>query len=381
MLPIFALAPLMGLAQDWFTRRQEQSDATESAGKVRDLLGSAPSLMYPGQDESGQQQQGPPQQLDQGSGLMANPADPQRQLAFMQGVMGLRPAERRAAGALFSDVMARAQQQQLGREQLAQQGQEASDREAGVNARFDAQLEQAKNEFADKRKQWGDALALDWFKARQDHILKAQEIALNALKLDAAKQPPSNVQLGGVGQNEARVVTPDGGIEVVPLPGSERHDAAVDTVNGLTDAYQQIKRLRDSVAKHGTEAFGAEARNQATAHKLAVGALNRVFEATSKGPQAGRYSEARIKDLNDLLEDPSGWGSSLKGNTGILQNYDTLLGELEDKFKQTQQRTQNWPGINRAPLSEAAAAREVKYQRDRGAPPPPKGTLITGTRG
>lgn len=391
MLPIFALAPLMGLARDaylkyWGDRQNEQDQRTaiESSQKINDLLGTAPSLMYPGPQGSDagpeQPQAGPPQQLP-GSGLMADPADPRNQLQFLTGLMALRPDERRAAQTMgFGDVMTRALEQQGKREALAQAGQEAATREANINARFQTQSDLAEREFQENRKRWGDEAALNKLKVDKEIILKGQEIALNALKLRDAQAGPGPVQLGGVGQNEARVTTPDGKIEVIPLPGSDNYNAGVDTLNAGVDAYQHIKALRDSVAQHGTEAFGAEARNQATRHSLAVDALRRYVDANAKGPQAGRYSEARVKDLNELLANPSGWSNSLQGKASLLQNYDTLLSELGDKYKQQQQRTQNWPGINRAPLESAAAVRELTYQAGRGAPAPPRGAQITGVR-
>jgi len=383
----------MGLARDaymkWAGDRQNEADqrtAIESSNKINALLGSAPSLMYPGAQGSDagpeQPQAGPPQQIA-GTGLMADPADPRNQLQFLSGLMALRPDERRAAATMgFGDVMNRALLAQGRREEQAQQAQEASTREAGVNARFDQQMKLAQDEFAVNRKRWGDEAALNKLKVDKEIILKGQEIALNAMKLDALKNPPpaSPVQLGGVGQNEARVTTPDGKIEVIPLPGSDNYNAGVDTLNAAVDAYQHVKALRDSVQQNGTEAFGAEARNQATRHALGVDALRRYFDATAKGPQAGRYSEARIKDLNELLANPSGWSNSLQGKAGLLQNYDTVLNELEDKYKQGQARMQSWPGINRAPLEVAATTRELGYQTGRGAPAPPRGTRVTGAR-
>src|SRR5262245_22904945 len=381
MLPIFALAPLMGLARDAYTKYFSERNSAESADKIRGLLGSSPSLMYPGA-EMGDEQQGPPQELDPGSGLMANPADPRRQLEFMSGIMGLRPGERRAAGALFSDVMARAQAGAMRREELGQQREDAAAREAGVNARFDQQHALALKEFDENRRQFGDKFALENLRADRDNTLKGQEIALNALKLDALRNPPApgTVQMGGVPAGQYRVLDPGSGqVEDVPVPGSELYNSQSDLLGAITEARQHIKSLRDLVDEHGTEAYGATAKRMQIRHALATDALKKVMNASAKGPQSGRYSEAQMEELNKLLTNPTGWNiGGYRSDESITTGYDELGKWLEEQYKAAQYRTRNWQGINRAPLSEAAAAQDARYQASRRAPAPPRGAVISG---
>jgi hypothetical protein len=383
MLPLFALAPLMGWGMNTFFRNQQQGDAEASASRIRELLGSRPSLMYPGgAGEAGpEEQQGPPQQVP-GSGLMADPADPRRQADFMAGIMALRPGERRAAGALFSDIMARAQAGAMRREELGQQREESATREAGINARFDQQHALALKEFDENRRQFGDKFALEKLRSDRDNILKGQEIALNAFKLDALRNPPpaSNVQLGPVPSGQYRVTDPQSGqVEDVPVPGSELYNSQSDLMGALTEAKQHIKTLRDLVDEHGTEAYGATAKRMQIRHALATEAMKKIMNASSKGPQTGRYSEAQMEELGKLLTNPTGWNiGGYRSSSSIMAGYDELDKWLEDQYKGAQYRTRNWQGINRAPLSDAAAAQEARYQASRRAPAPPRGAVISG---
>lgn len=346
MLPLLAFGVLNGLMgggaalRDWYTRKQQLEDAQGASGTIGSLLGSAPSLMYPGGE--GSDQAGPPQQVG-GSGLMADPTDPRKQLSFAQGLMGLRPEDRAAAAPIFEAIMGRATQQ------AAQQ----------------ATLADAKDKFEYDKQIGGEKWALEQLQRRQDLARGNLQLQLEQIKLRDAKNPPadSGVQLGPVPADHVRVQTPQG-IITMPLPGSEAYNKERDTQQGLADLHGTISELDNLVKKHGTEAFNSQV----------AGRMKYLYgEAVSKLAtlgETGKVSKEQLKEMEGRLEDPSGWMNVYKNTDKVRAGYDEAKKSVMRELAKARARTSGWIGFD-SPLAAGGPARAAG-----GIPPLPPGTVL-----
>lgn len=367
MFPLLALAPLlMGGA-----RYIQQADAEDAAEKIKAWRGSAPGLMYPG-GQGDDAQQGPPQQTP-GSGLMADPSDPNRQLEFMNNLMSLRPSQRNAAVNAFGPIMARAQAQaqagaELGqrRAEVEQRGAQFQQEQAGIGERFRSEQDRLAKEFDQKVKQFGQGYALDWMRAQTERLNVLSSIEQRRLATQQALGLVPSIQ-----GDYLQIPTAGGAPRRVPLQGTKPWNEERGHQDNLTQLYGDLNELTQSVQSNGPRSSGPTGARQAFAY-------NRLLEGLNALGGSSRYSKDKMDELKKAVTEPGDWHAGKYRRTdSMLAGYGALREFLQNEFTKSQNITQDWPGFNPAPLEQQPSLKATRGARQvRAAPPPPRGTVL-----
>lgn len=378
MLPLLALLGAGAWGQDAYLNRQGQ----EAQGRVRGLLGSAPETLPAGVA-------GP---ANPGTGLMADPADPRRQLEFAAGLMGLPRRERAAAGTLFDSIMGRASQGALQREGWTRQEAAAALAEgnhqkrweaeqARIDAQFQATNGLARERFEEDKRQYGENQAWEKYKFRQQQAIawRADARAESAAALEKQLQELRIAQAKGEGDaklspgyERVQLVNPDGSrgrVVARPIEGTPDWVKAQEGVDQLALARDNIRKFQASLQKHGTEQVGAGAGEQKQL-------WSRVMASIGKLDELGTLQAGDLERLKEELPDPT---AIMRGPLSTDRMQTALLGldqTFATKERLAAERYRGW-GIRFRTAGELAPA-------PRGGAPgrdaPPAGSKPIGGR-
>jgi len=338
-------------------------------------------------------------------GLMADPADIQKQLEFMAGVMGLPRGQRAQAGQLFDAIMGRASQAQenrigrqfqAGENQLsrAQAQQHWEGTEARIGNQFERQMEHNQEQFAFEREKFGDEFAfrqkqhrdqqaLAWASenrqqnrdnllnagtrldilAKQQGLLAGPEVKLptgyRAVTLPTGVPTDQPLGRGVAGP----VRTDPGQVVAAPIPGTPDWTKAQEGMDAITTARQNIRQYQEHFQKHGAQQFGAEAGKQKEYYE-------RVVESVRVLKNTGVLNVGEIPILREELPDPTAIVRApiLRSRiTSQLTALDETFGRQEQILRE---RYRGWQ--LRIP---------EKREEERGRAAPPEGSVPMGGSG
>lgn len=328
---------LANLVGGYFGNVQAAKQAAIEApyrAQLMSLLGQAPD------NPEAYGQQGP---AFGGSGLLANPNDPTRQIAFASGIMGL-PGQLAQGSQLLNAAF-----------QRAQAGQQFNQQEQRLGSQFERTFEQQGNQW-----QQGHELAIrqvneagayrdqqqqNWlaqFQQQQQQFLAQQRIALANLKIaqnnDAREQAVIDAR-GGMPPapaGSAWVKSAQGPV-LAPLPGTKPYAEAVDTDGALETAQARIDRMlaimkgeERTVGGRRVQAGGAGS-TELTGEKAAELSSLRaeLISDIARLRNLGVLQSGEMERIEDALPDPTKFSSLLSSDSYTFKAY----GTLKDQFK------------------------------------------------
>jgi hypothetical protein len=337
MLPLLALGLLAGgaLGQDWYKNRQ----SAELAEALGPLLGKAPEAMGPEDPSTGRMG------LSGGAGLLADPADPTRQMQFARGLLGL-PGGMQALQA-FDPMLGRALQSKQWTQSQERQAQQYEQTESRLSEQFGKQFglsQQQADEMARQhivqQQQWEQTFAQQQAESRARQANQASQLDIERQRLGLER----GKALAGEGPklSTGYMYAPSAsGIVAMPMPGTQDYAKAKDGEGALQAADRQIGELLDTfmgkeqitpagkkvrVGGSGTELWGEQASRMSMLRAQIVASLGKMQDA-------GVLQEGDFKRYEGLLPDPSSWSGPLSRNKSALTSYNTLRDEFGDKLK------------------------------------------------
>jgi hypothetical protein len=284
--------------------------------------------------------QGPP---SPGSGLLANPNDPQRQLAFASGIMGL-PGQMAQGSQLLNAAF-----------QRAQAGQQFEQQEGRLGSQFERTYQQqgaqwqAGHDLARQQLQetiaYRDQSQQNWlaqfqqqqrqFAAQQSLERQRLELARNAdERAQAALDARGGLPAAPAGQ--AWVASALGPV-LAPLPGTKDYAVAVDTDGAFETATARIDRMLAIMQGEERTVGGRKVRaggsgsTALTGEKAAELSSLRaeLISDIAKLRNLGVLQGGEMERIDEALPDPTKVGSLLSSDAYTFKAY----GTLKDQFK------------------------------------------------
>jgi hypothetical protein len=297
-----------------------------------------------------------------GSGLLADPSDPRRQLKFAAGLMGIPVYGERGAGLmqqLISQQSVQAGARGLQREELAMRAQD-SERAYGQWMTVENRLER---EFQLNAQKYGTEFA---YRKLVDDRSALQEqaridIARAAQRYQAAGR---DVTLGSAPQGGAIVMTQKGPM-VTYLPGSKEFKEATSAIDDMALMQNNVARLNAMVDKWGTTATGEVAGQAKLLHSQMLGYLGRLGNA-------GVLNEGEVARYSEALPDPSQWSSKRYGKDRISAAYTELYRLIGEKIQAAKAQVGPWGVIGTVGRSRQADY----YEQGGGSSALPPGTQL-----
>jgi hypothetical protein len=339
MIPLLALGLLGGAAygQQWFN---DKSDA-KLAEALGPLIGQGPQPMGPEDPATGRMG------LTGGTGLLADPADPTRQMQFAQGLLAL-PGGRQVLQS-FDPMLGRALQSKQWTQQHDTQVQQ-------YQLTHDTQVAQFAKQFGLNEQQ--ARLAVDTFEKQQQQW----QATFDAQRADEAeRQRVAREQLAlhgrTVAAEEARAKGGEGpklptgymwtqsasGIVPMPMPNTPDFVKAKDAEGALVGATQRDRRVARYL--HGQEQTTPAGRESAIGRwtgtelwgeeKSQMGMIRaQIVASLGKMQDAGVLQQGDFERYEKLLPDPTSWTGPFSRNKSTLAAYRTLSEQFERKLKQ-----------------------------------------------
>jgi len=352
MFPLLALGLLAGSAygQDWYNKRRDE----ETSKALQPLLGTAPEAMGPPTDAG---QYG----LSGGTGLLADPANPIKQMQFAQGLLAVQGGQKMLSA--FDPMLGRAMasrqftQQQEQQESQFQQGEtRAADQ---FKQTFGLNQEQFKNLQTEQTR-----LAQQW----RDEFKQREEANRRTAADAAARLALSQKQFGleeqkfafEKGQATTKGTTPSlpsgymyapsaSGVVMAPAPGTQDYNKVVGTERDLVTTIQNVNTLMDLYLGEEKTALGRKIREGGVATEYGGAAATQmntirgqIISSMAKLNEMGVLDKGEREELEDRLVNPSSLWSNVKGavplvsgsqDRGFEAGYTTLRGQFERKLQ------------------------------------------------
>ena len=352
------------LVGGYFGRVQAAKQAAMEAPyrqQLAGLLGSQPVADMGPPDASGGMG------MSGGTGLLANPNDPNKQLAFAAGVMGL-PGQQQLGASLLSGAFQRAQQGQQFEQAQAQQGAQFSQGFDQRERQFLQTHDLARAQFTEQQA-YRDLQQQNWerqFTAARQAEAFNQGIAgatldLNRGRFALEQQTKGDDALPKLSPGYMYVQSAAGKV-AAPIPGTKPYADAVDADGSLEAAQRRITQIVDIMqgaertvggrkvragGTGGTELYGTKAATLGQLRAQVIADLG-VLQNT------GVLQKSDLERYDELLADPTAVSSLGRKTSSMVAGYTTLRDEFKDK--QRRHRVSN-PWL---------------------LPPPPRGAVVEG---
>jgi hypothetical protein len=280
-----------------------------------------------------------------GSGLLANPNDPTRQIQFASGIMGL-PGQMATGSNLLNQAFMR-----------AQQGQQFAQQEGRLGTQFERQFEQQGSQWSQShdlaRQQFAESQSyreqqqqnwLQQFQQQQAQFAQQQAIARANLRLaqnqDQREQAVIDAR-GGLPAAPAGQawVNSASGMVLAPLPNTPAYEKAAGTDESLTAAQGRIDRMLSIMQGEERTVGGRRVRVGGTGST----ALTGEKAAELSGLRAELIADiAKLRDMGVLqggemerieatLPDPTAFSSLLSSDAFTVKAYGTLSQQFKAK--------------------------------------------------
>jgi len=339
------LAPLLLGAGALGQRAVLENSARKSSEAIRGFMGQAPGEfqadLFPGEAPI-------PGLKTAGSGLMADPANPAKQMEFAANLMGLSPRDRAAAAPLFGQLLNTYSQgalqregwtrsETMQRERAAQADQHFEITQAGINDRFKQDYDFSRERFNENVRQFGltqaqeklkydDQRRLAWAaNARAEAAAAREKAKAEAAAVDpfAGIKVPSGYQPAVVPGADGR---PAAG--VVPMRNTAPWVDAQKEVGTLGQARVLLAELYQDMEKTGPEMWGAKAKEMKAKYSQIVAAVAAL-------QNKGVLQEGEMEQIMEGLPDPSALGT-FKGSAQAAYNKtDEIFKNSLDQRRKT----------------------------------------------
>lgn len=342
MLPLLLAAGLLGagsFGQKWLKQRDEE----DLAQKYRGLLGQA------GADNMGPPTEGGQMGHSPGSGLLADPNDPTRQLQFAAGVLGL-PGQTQRGLSMLDSAFGRAQQ---AGQFKASQGQQQAQFDAAQTRQaeqfgqsFGLQKDQFANQQAQQERQAQQWLE-EFTKRTQDTAFQQQmardQLAvsrghLSLAQSEAATKAGANGGLPALEKGWTYVPSASG-IVAAPIPGTADFSKAMAGGQGLRDADARVSEFMDLLGGKEIETRGGKKmRTGGTGTELwGEGAAKLstlrggIIADVAKLRDMGVLQQGELENIEKQLPDPTSWTGPMQNNKSTLAAYKALQDQIKVK--------------------------------------------------
>src|ERR1700752_232235 len=335
MLPLLALG-LLGLGagaygQQWFNDRRQ----AQLADQMSPLLGP-PAV--PGRCGR-----------DPGTGLLADPACRMRQMEFARGMLTL-PGGARALSA-FEPMLGRAVQSKQWGESQQRQSEQYQQTKARLSDQFSQQFGLSKQQADEmaaqhvtQQQQWERQFAAMEEQRKRQAQADAARLGIDYARLGLERQRVTQAgENGGILEQLPKgymLTDSASGPVAAPIPGTAPYKDAVQGERSLVSAGQNIQQFLDLFAGKEQTVLGKVVRRGGTGTELTGEKSSQLSTMRSQIVadiavlrNLGVLQAGEMKNIEDVLPDPTAVTSSWRANKSTQAAYETLLGQFQGKLK------------------------------------------------